>query len=170
MVAFSCPHKLLHWFPCPRVWRTGIDWRKIHWYYLIQQDKEAVAQRCSIKKVLLKILQNSQENTCARASFLIKLQAEACNFIEKETLAQVYFPVNFPKFLRTPFLTEHLRWLLLTIVARSTMQNRSRCSHVFYKKAKELQKQKFEKFEKLQLENLLERHSSTCIQVLSREF
>ena len=24
-----------------------------------------------------------------------------------------YFPVNFAKFLRTPFLTEHLRWLLL---------------------------------------------------------
>ena len=27
------------------------------------------------KKVSLKISQNSQENTCARASFLIKLQA-----------------------------------------------------------------------------------------------
>ena len=25
------------------------------------------------------------------------------------------FPVNFPKFLRTPLFTEHLRWLLLTI-------------------------------------------------------
>ena len=24
------------------------------------------------------------------------------------------FPVNFAKFLRTPFLTEHLRWLLLS--------------------------------------------------------
>ena len=30
---------------------------------------EAVAQRCSVKKVFLEILQNSQENTCARASF-----------------------------------------------------------------------------------------------------
>ena len=30
--------------------------------------------RCSIKKVSLKISQNSQENTCARVSFLIKLQ------------------------------------------------------------------------------------------------
>ena len=29
--------------------------------------KEAVARRCSVKKVLFKILQNSQENTCARA-------------------------------------------------------------------------------------------------------
>ena len=36
----------------------------------------------------------------------------ACNFIKKETLAQM-FPVNFAKFLGTPFLTEHLRWVLL---------------------------------------------------------
>ena len=58
------------------------------------------------------MLQNLQENTCARVSFLIKLQAEACNFIKKETLARC-FPVNFAKFLRTPFPTEQLRWLLL---------------------------------------------------------
>ena len=32
-----------------------------------------VIQRCSVKKVFLKILQNSQENTCARVVFLIKL-------------------------------------------------------------------------------------------------
>ena len=31
-------------------------------------------QRCSIKKVFLEISQSSQENTCARVSFLIKLQ------------------------------------------------------------------------------------------------
>ena len=36
---------------------------------------EAVVQRCSVKKVFLEISQNSQENTCARVSFLIKLQA-----------------------------------------------------------------------------------------------
>ena len=29
--------------------------------------------RCSVKKVFLEISQNSQENTCARVSFLIKL-------------------------------------------------------------------------------------------------
>ena len=55
-----------------------------------------------VKKVFLEISQNSQENTCAIVSFLIKLQA-ACNFIKKETLAQV-FPVNVVKFLRTSFL------------------------------------------------------------------
>ena len=36
---------------------------------------EAVARRCSIKKVLLEISQNSKENTCASVSFLIKLRA-----------------------------------------------------------------------------------------------
>ena len=32
------------------------------------------------------------------------------------SLAQMCFPVNFVKFLRTPFFTEHLRWLLLAIL------------------------------------------------------
>ena len=36
---------------------------------------KAVARRCSIKKVLLEISQNSQENNFVRACFLIKLQA-----------------------------------------------------------------------------------------------
>ena len=38
----------------------------------------------------LEISQSSQENTLARASFLIKLQDEACNFIKKETLTQLF--------------------------------------------------------------------------------
>ena len=37
--------------------------------------KEAVTRRCSVKKAFLEISQNSQENTRARNSFLIKLQA-----------------------------------------------------------------------------------------------
>ena len=36
----------------------------------------------AVKKVLLEISQNSQENTCVRDSFLIKLPV-ACNFIKK---------------------------------------------------------------------------------------
>ena len=61
------------------------------------------------KKVLLEISQNSQENTCARVSFLIKLKAKACNFIKKETLAQVFsrefFKISKNTFFhRTPLL------------------------------------------------------------------
>ena len=43
------------------------------------------------KKVFVEISQNSQENTSARVSFLIKLRAWACNFNIRETLAQVFF-------------------------------------------------------------------------------
>ena len=42
---------------------------------LTDSDIEAVVQRFSVKKVFLEISQNSQENTCARVSFLITLLA-----------------------------------------------------------------------------------------------
>ena len=40
--------------------------------------------------MFLEILRNSQENACASVFFEIKLQAQACNFIKKETLAQIF--------------------------------------------------------------------------------
>ena len=48
--------------------------------------------------MFLEILQNSQENTCARVSF----------FIKKETLAQV-FSCEFCEISKNTFFTEHLR-------------------------------------------------------------
>ena len=38
-----------------------------------------------LKKVFLKILQNSQENTCAMVSFLIKLQAAPATLLKKDS-------------------------------------------------------------------------------------
>ena len=35
---------------------------------------EALTRRCSIKKLFLKLLQNSQGNTCAAVSSLVKIQ------------------------------------------------------------------------------------------------
>ena len=55
-----------------------------------------------MKKVFLETSQNSQENTCVKVSFLIKLQAETCNFIKKETLAQV-FPCEFCEISKKTF-------------------------------------------------------------------
>ena len=66
-----------------------------------------------MKKVFLEIPQNSQENTCARVSFLIKLLAPPPATLLKKRLWHRCFPVNFGKFLRTPFFTEHLWWLFL---------------------------------------------------------
>ena len=40
----------------------------------VQKKLEAVHWRCSVEKIFLEISQNSQENTCGRVSFLIKLQ------------------------------------------------------------------------------------------------
>ena len=79
------------------------------------QLPEAVARRWSIKKSLLKILQNSQENTSARVSFLIKLQASALRpaTLLKKGVWHRCFPANFKKFLRTTFFIEHLWRLLL---------------------------------------------------------
>ena len=63
--------------------------------------------------MLLNILQNPQENACARVSFLIKLQG---NFIKKETLAQV-FSCEFFEISKNTFFIEHL-WVT---VSRSTL-------------------------------------------------
>ena len=75
---------------------------------------EAVAWRCSVKKLFLDILQNSQKNTCAGVSFSIKLQAEACNFIKKR-LWDRCFPVNFAEtcnFIKTDSGTDVSLWIL----------------------------------------------------------
>ena len=44
-------------------------------FLIILKEPEGVAQVCSVKTLFLEISQNSQENTCARVSFLTKLQA-----------------------------------------------------------------------------------------------
>ena len=56
---------------------------------------EAVARRCSVKKVFLEISQNSLESTCTRVPFLM-------NVIKKETLAQV-FSCEFCKISKSTF-------------------------------------------------------------------
>ena len=59
---------------------------------------KAVTRRFSLEKVFLEVSQKSQENTCARGVFWHRR-----------------FLVNFVKFLRTLFFTEHLWWLVLKL-------------------------------------------------------
>ena len=40
-------------------------------FYCQEKTPEAVAQRCSVKKVFLETLQNSQENACAKVCFFV---------------------------------------------------------------------------------------------------
>ena len=78
--------------------------------YILHKLKisEAVARRYPVKKVFLKILQNSQENTCGRASSLIRPAA----ILKTRLWWYRCFPVNFAKFLKASFFIEYLRWLL----------------------------------------------------------
>ena len=64
-------------------------------------NTETVVQQCSVKKVFLEILKNPQD---------LELQL----YLKKRLLHRC-FAVNFAKYLRTTFLTEHLWWLLLLI-------------------------------------------------------
>ena len=79
---------------------------------------EGAVRKYSVKTVFLKICQNSQENTCTRVSFLIKLQARPAALLKKRFWHRC-FPVNFAISSKTPFLTENLRWLLLSCVSVS---------------------------------------------------
>ena len=58
--------------------------------------------------MLLEISLNLQGNTCARVSFLLKLQAEVCNFIKKEALVQVFY-CEFYEIPKNTFFAEHVR-------------------------------------------------------------
>ena len=81
-------------------------------------SSEVVVWRCSVEKVFLEISQNSQENTCARASFLIKFQARSATSLKKRPWHRC-FPMNFLKFLRTPFLQNTSGRLLLYFATKS---------------------------------------------------
>ena len=59
---------------------------------ILSETPETATGDVLYEKVFLEILQNSQENTCARASFVKKRLQHRC------------FLVNLAKFLRTPFL------------------------------------------------------------------
>ena len=66
------------------------------------------------KKMFLKISQNSQENTYV-SLFL--------NRVAGQRLWHRYFPVNFAKFLRTPFLQNTSGRLLLTLKGHVYIKN-----------------------------------------------
>ena len=64
---------------------------------------EVVVQRCFVKKVFLKISQNSQENTVPESVFNKTACLRPATLLKKR-LCHRCFPVNFAKFSRTSFL------------------------------------------------------------------
>ena len=62
-----------------------------HFIFWFVFCSEAVAQRCSVKKVFLDISQNSQENTCARVSFLIKKYLQVAAYQKDKEKSSEWF-------------------------------------------------------------------------------
>ena len=85
-----------------------------------QSSREAVVQRCSVQKIFLKFSQNSQENTCARVSFLIKLLRLAT--LLKKRLWHRCFSRGFCEIFKNIFFTEHLQRLLLKFISNHTKE------------------------------------------------
>ena len=65
------------------------------------------------KKVVLRNFAKFTGKHLCQSLFFSKFAGLSPATLLKKRPRHSWFPVNFTKFLRTPFLTEHLRWLLL---------------------------------------------------------
>ena len=92
-----------------------IDWIYDATKFVTQSQicPEAVAQRCSVQKGVLKNFTKTTGKHLCQSLFLNKVAALRPATLLKLRLWHKYFPVSFAKFLRTPFLKEHLQRLLL---------------------------------------------------------
>ena len=82
-------------------------------FFFFYTAEEAVVQRCSVKKVFFEISQNSQENTCARVSFLIELQVFINTFFHRTPLvaaSAVFFLLSLIIFSKISILSV---WVML---------------------------------------------------------
>ena len=99
--------------------KTYLQWiniilRKVKIYYSFKRIQlRSSRPEVFCKKGVLRNFAKFTWNTCARVSFLITLQA--ATLLKKRTWHR-FVSANFPKFQRTPFLTEHLRWLISSVI------------------------------------------------------
>ena len=100
-----------------------LRWRVYFFFFLRVQQKGAVTQRCSGKKVFLNLTSKCMKNTYEEVYFWSSCWLKACNFTKNELL-QRYFPriliANIiwqnqeQLFSGTPNSEEHLQWLLVS--------------------------------------------------------
>ena len=105
LVSFYTPwkcHKTIDFL----MFLRGIERRLVAWNFLLL-DK-SIHRRCSVKKVLLKISQYSQENTYVGSLFNKVTGLQACNLIYKKTPRQV-FSCEYCEIFKNNYLEEHLR-------------------------------------------------------------
>ena len=89
----------------PKGWPKGTIWRSSH-------------QRCSTRKGVLRNFTKSTGKHLCQSLFFNKVADLRPATLVKKRLWHRCFPVNFVEFLRTPFCTDYLWWLLLVILTR----------------------------------------------------
>ena len=77
---------------------------------------EAVAQMCSVKKRVLRNFAKFTGKHLCQSLFFSRVAGLRPVISLKKRLWHRCFPVNIAKFIRTPFLKEHLWWLLLLLL------------------------------------------------------
>ena len=83
-------------------------------YNGLSKDVEAATRDVLQKKGVLKNFAEFTGKQLCQSLFFNKVAGLRCATLLKKRLWHRYFPGNFAKSLRTPFLTEDLRWLLLS--------------------------------------------------------
>ena len=86
---------------------------RLHNKSSIELGSEAVIHRSSVTKSVVRNFTKFTGKHLCQSLFLIKLEASKSATLSKKRLPHRCFPVNFPKFLTTSFVTDHPRWLLL---------------------------------------------------------
>ena len=102
---------------------TKYSWFKIMEYaYHSSDPTEAVTRRCSWK-----FCKFQRKTPVLESPFTKVPELQACNSI-KMTLQHKCYTVKYGEFLRTPFFTKHLQWLLLIpwILEKAVFQNCSK--------------------------------------------
>ena len=107
----------------------------LKWYYLkitalheIMKNRNIHRKRYVRKGVLRNFVKFSGKRMC-QSLFFDKLQAWGLVTLLKKRFWQRCFPVNFAKFLRTPFPAEHLRWLVMEKSGRLLKWSLEELSH-----------------------------------------
>ena len=83
---------------------------------------QIAVQGCSVEKMFLKMLQNSQENTWSRVSFFNQVVGRACNFVKKEK--KRLWHRCFCEVFRNTYFEGHLRPFCLKEELAQKMANK----------------------------------------------
>ena len=104
------------WFPIRNLEKWSNQWKERALRYDVLVDKLKNKLWATIKKEedqeKQKEEENHEEKFRRRMEEELEIDLRPATLLKKR-LWHRCFPVDFAKFLRTPLLTEHLRWLLL---------------------------------------------------------